>query len=210
MDRCFTVKLHFAYRNLNIHRGKPLWDLNLSINCPVRRKSGKQFPLPAGLDRVKEERDAQIRDVLTGKDSRFLVIIGPCSADNEHAVLDYVTRLAAVQEKVKERLILIPRVYTNKPRTTGEGLQGPAAPAGSGEKAQHVRGSDRHPQHAHARGAGDRHDHCRRDAVSGKPAVSGRSDVLHCRRRPVGGKPAAPPGGQRLRRSRGYEKSHQR
>ncbi len=82
---------------------------------PSPQEIREQFPLPAGLDRVKEERDAQIRDVLTGKDSRFLVIIGPCSADNEHAVLDYVTRLAAVQEKVKERLILIPRVYTNKP-----------------------------------------------------------------------------------------------
>ena len=91
---------------------------------PSPQEIREQFPLPAGLDRVKEERDAQIRDVLTGKDSRFLVIIGPCSADNEHAVLDYVTRLAAVQEKVKERLILIPRVYTNKPRTTGEGYKG--------------------------------------------------------------------------------------
>ena len=91
---------------------------------PSPQEIREQFPLPAGLNRVKEERDAQIRDVLTGKDSRFLVIIGPCSADNEHAVLDYVTRLAAVQEKVKERLILIPRVYTNKPRTTGEGYKG--------------------------------------------------------------------------------------
>ena len=68
-----------------------------------------------------------ISDVITGKDSRFLVIIGPCSADNEDAVLDYVSPLAPVAAKVKDRLIIIPRIYTNKPRTTGEGYKGIAS-----------------------------------------------------------------------------------
>lgn len=83
-----------------------------------------QFPLPADLRRVKEEKDQEIRDVITGKSNKFLVIIGPCSADNEDAVCDYVARLAKVNEKVKDKLILIPRIYTNKPRTTGEGYKG--------------------------------------------------------------------------------------
>lgn len=84
----------------------------------------EQFPLPSGLAELKERRDGEIKDVLTGKSDKFLVIIGPCSADNEDAVLDYVSRLVPVQEKVKDRLIIIPRVYTNKPRTTGEGYKG--------------------------------------------------------------------------------------
>ncbi len=83
-----------------------------------------QFPLPADLAAIKKERDQEIRDVITGKSNKFLVIIGPCSADNEDAVCDYVTRLARVNEKVKDKLILIPRIYTNKPRTTGEGYKG--------------------------------------------------------------------------------------
>ena len=83
-----------------------------------------QYPVPEKLVALKKERDQEIRDVLTGKSNKFLVIIGPCSADNEDAVCDYVSRLAKVNEKVKDKLILIPRIYTNKPRTTGEGYKG--------------------------------------------------------------------------------------
>ncbi len=82
------------------------------------------FPLPEKLAAIKRERDREITDVITGKSSKFLVIIGPCSADNEDSVCEYVTRLAKVNEKVRDRLILIPRIYTNKPRTTGEGYKG--------------------------------------------------------------------------------------
>lgn len=74
--------------------------------------------------RVKKERDAAIRDVFHGTSDKFLVIIGPCSADNEDAVCDYLNRLARVAEQVKDKLIIIPRIYTNKPRTTGEGYKG--------------------------------------------------------------------------------------
>lgn len=65
-----------------------------------------------------------IKDIFTGKSNKFLLVIGPCSADNEDAVCDYVSRLAAVQEKVKENILIIPRIYTNKPRTTGMGYKG--------------------------------------------------------------------------------------
>ncbi len=86
-----------------------------------------RYPLSDSLKAAKQERDAQISDIITGKDDRFLVIIGPCSADSEDPVCEYVLRLARVQEKVKDRLILIPRIYTNKPRTTGEGYKGIAS-----------------------------------------------------------------------------------
>ena len=79
------------------------------------------MPLPADLKTVKAGRDAQIRAVFKRRNDKFLLIIGPCSADNEDAVCEYVSRLARVQKKVEDQLILIPRIYTNKPRTTGKG-----------------------------------------------------------------------------------------
>lgn len=84
----------------------------------------KQFPLPEEHKKWKEQRDREIARVFTGESSKFIVIIGPCSADNEDAVCDYVNRLAALQEKVDDKLLIIPRIYTNKPRTTGEGYKG--------------------------------------------------------------------------------------
>ena len=83
-----------------------------------------QFPLAPELAAEKARKDDAIRDVFTGDSDKFLVIIGPCSADREDAVIDYVNRLAKVQEKVKDKLILVPRIYTNKPRTTGDGYKG--------------------------------------------------------------------------------------
>ncbi len=82
------------------------------------------YPLPPKDAFIKKERDEKIKDVLTGVSDKFLVIIGPCSADHEDAVCDYITRLAKVQDKVKDKIIIIPRIYTNKPRTTGEGYKG--------------------------------------------------------------------------------------
>jgi 3-deoxy-7-phosphoheptulonate synthase len=83
-----------------------------------------ELPLSPELASVKRQRDAEIIDVFTRKSGKFLLIIGPCSADNEDAVCAYVSKLAALQEKVKEKIVLIPRIYTNKPRTTGEGYKG--------------------------------------------------------------------------------------
>lgn len=93
-------------------------------NLPSPEAIKELFPLPGDLIQAKVQRDAEIRDVLTGKSDKFLVIIGPCSADNEDSVCDYANRLINVQERTKDRLIIIPRVYTNKPRTTGEGYKG--------------------------------------------------------------------------------------
>lgn len=91
---------------------------------PTPDEIREEFPFPAHLTDLKKKRDEEIRKVLTGESNKFLVIIGPCSADNEDSVCDYVSRLARINEDVKDRLILIPRIYTNKPRTTGEGYKG--------------------------------------------------------------------------------------
>lgn len=91
---------------------------------PIPQKLKKQFSLSQKLVDVKAKRDAEIEKVFTGESDKKLLIIGPCSADREDAVLDYVCRLAKVQEKVADKLIIIPRIYTNKPRTTGEGYKG--------------------------------------------------------------------------------------
>ncbi len=96
--------------------------INKELPSPAELK--KEYPLSDKLKNIKEKRDEMIKDVFAGKSDKFLVIVGPCSADNEDAVCEYVNRLARVNEEVEDRLILIPRIYTNKPRTTGEGYKG--------------------------------------------------------------------------------------
>ena len=91
---------------------------------PTPEEIQEQYPLSASALRIKADRDDAIRKVFTGESDKFLVIIGPCSADNEDSVCDYVNRLARIQDKVADKLLLIPRIYTNKPRTTGEGYKG--------------------------------------------------------------------------------------
>ena len=91
---------------------------------PIPKEIKEQYPLTAELSQVKARRDKEIADVFTGKSSKMVLIIGPCSADREDAVLEYCERLAKLQEPVSDKLILIPRVYTNKPRTTGDGYKG--------------------------------------------------------------------------------------
>ena len=91
---------------------------------PSPEEIKEMSPVTEEMKKVKETRDRLIKDVITGNSDKFLVIVGPCSADNEEAVCDYTNRLAKVQEKVADRLVLVPRIYTNKPRTTGEGYKG--------------------------------------------------------------------------------------
>lgn len=91
---------------------------------PTTEEIITEYPISKELSAIKQSRDAEISAVLTGRSDKFLLIIGPCSADHPDPVLDYVSRLASVQQKVSDRLILIPRIYTNKPRTTGDGYKG--------------------------------------------------------------------------------------
>lgn len=96
-------------------------------NLPDPEEVKKQFPISEKAARIKEEKDRILKDILAGKSDLFALIIGPCSADNEEAVIDYTLRLTAIQEKVKDKIFIVPRVYTNKPRTTGKGYKGMAS-----------------------------------------------------------------------------------
>ena len=99
-------------------------NMNFIRKLPIPQDLKKEFSLPQEIIDLKAKRDEEVKQVFTGESDKMLLIIGPCSADREDAVLDYVCRLAKVQEQVKDKLILIPRIYTNKPRTTGEGYKG--------------------------------------------------------------------------------------
>ena len=94
-------------------------DMKKIQELPTPEELKKEFPLPYKVQKIKKQRDQEIEDIFTGKDDRLILIIGPCSADREDSVLDYMNRLAVLQEKVKDKIFMIPRVYTNKPRTKG-------------------------------------------------------------------------------------------
>ena len=98
--------------------------MNFKEKLPIPKEIKEQYPISQKVAEIKAKRDAEIRKIFTGESDKFIVIIGPCSADNEDAVCDYVSRLAKVNEKVSDKLMIIPRIYTNKPRTTGEGYKG--------------------------------------------------------------------------------------
>ena len=99
-------------------------NMNFKRKLPIPMEIKKLYPLTPELEAVKAARDEEIKAVFEGKSRKFLIVIGPCSADSEEAMLDYAAHLMGVQEKVKEKMILIPRVYTNKPRTVGDGYKG--------------------------------------------------------------------------------------
>lgn len=91
---------------------------------PTPQTIKDMYPVSEALARQKEENDRQIRAVITGEDDRLMLLIGPCSADREDAVLEYVGRLRALQQRVQEKILIVPRIYSNKPRTTGDGYKG--------------------------------------------------------------------------------------
>lgn len=99
-------------------------NMTFKRKLPIPKDIKAQFPLTDEMKALKEKRDDEIKSILDGRDNRLLVIIGPCSADNEESVLDYLSRLKRVDEQVKDKLMIVPRIYTNKPRTTGAGYKG--------------------------------------------------------------------------------------
>ena len=100
--------------------------MNMIFNrkLPIPKEIKEQFPASAFVEKTKNEVVGQLEDILSGKSDRFALVIGPCSADNEDSVLDYIYRLRKVQEEVKDKILIVPRIYTNKPRTTGDGYKG--------------------------------------------------------------------------------------
>ncbi len=99
-------------------------NMTFKRKLPIPMEIKEQFPVTYELEQIKEKRDAQIKAIFEGRDDRLILIIGPCSADKDDSVIDYITRLRGVQEKVEDKIFIIPRIYTNKPRTTGDGYKG--------------------------------------------------------------------------------------
>ena len=97
-------------------------DFKRKLTIPSDLK--QEYPVTREMAQTFEQRDRELKDILSGKSSRLVLIIGPCSADREDSVLDYISRLVPIQEQVKDQILIIPRVYTNKPRTTGAGYKG--------------------------------------------------------------------------------------
>ena len=91
---------------------------------PIPKEIKAMYPISPEFERLREQKDKEVKDILSGQDDRLLLLVGPCSADNETAVLDYLTRLRKTADEVAERILIVPRVYTSKPRTTGIGYKG--------------------------------------------------------------------------------------
>ena len=99
-------------------------NMEFTRKLPIPQQIKNQYPITAQLAEIKEQREKEIKAVFTGESDKFILVIGPCSADSKEPVLDYISRLKRVEEQVSDKLIIIPRIYTNKPRTTGDGYKG--------------------------------------------------------------------------------------
>ena len=97
-----------------------IFERKLAIPMEVK----EMYPLTGEMSRTVEKRIAELKSIFAGRDNRFILVIGPCSADHEDSVMEYVLRLGELAEKVKDKLFIVPRIYTNKPRTTGDGYKG--------------------------------------------------------------------------------------
>lgn len=100
--------------------------MNMDFVCklPIPKVIKEEYPLTQQAVEIKKKRDEEIKKIFSGEERKLILVIGPCSADNEDSVMDYISRLVLVQEKVKDKILIIPRIYTNKPRTTGDGYKG--------------------------------------------------------------------------------------
>ncbi len=107
---------------------------------PIPQEVKAMYPITPEMAKLKADRDAEIADIFSGKSDRMAMIIGPCSADNEDSVIEYISRLAKVQEKIKDKICIIPRIYTGKPRTTGDGYKGMVHQPDPNEKPDALRG----------------------------------------------------------------------
>ena len=99
-------------------------NMNFIRKLPIPMDVKEMYPASEEMAKIKAARDEEIKKIFTGESDKFLLVIGPCSADREDAVLDYISRLRTVQDKVADKILIIPRIYTNKPRTTGDGYKG--------------------------------------------------------------------------------------
>ncbi len=99
-------------------------NLNFLRKLPVPKQIKSHYPVTNELLNVKQNRDRELKAIFSGESDKFLLVIGPCSADNSEAVLDYISRLRVLEDEVRDKIFIVPRIYTNKPRTTGDGYKG--------------------------------------------------------------------------------------
>ena len=99
-------------------------NMTFKRKLPVPQQIKTHYPLTEEMANIKAERDEELRRIFTGESDKFILVIGPCSADSREPVLDYISRLRTVQDEVKDKILIVPRIYTNKPRTTGDGYKG--------------------------------------------------------------------------------------
>ena len=114
--------------------------MEFRAKLPIPKEIKEQYPLSQEVINKKSKRDSEIKQVFSGESKKFILIIGPCSADNEDSVIDYVHRLKCLQDKVEDKILIIPRIYTNKPRTTGEGYKGMLHQPDPTEKPDPIKG----------------------------------------------------------------------
>ena len=115
-------------------------DMFFERKLPIPMETKEMYPLSPALAAIVDQRAQELRDIISGNSDKFLLLIGPCSADNEDSVMEYISRLRKVQERVQEKIFIVPRIYTNKPRTTGEGYMGMLHQPDPGEKPDLFKG----------------------------------------------------------------------
>ena len=115
-------------------------DMFFERKLPIPMETKEMYPLSPALAAIVDQRAQELRDIISGNSDKFLLLIGPCSADNEDSVIEYISRLRKVQERVQEKIFIVPRIYTNKPRTTGEGYMGMLHQPDPGEKPDLFKG----------------------------------------------------------------------
>lgn len=115
-------------------------NMEFIYKLPIPKDIKEQYPITKEAAKIREAKNEEIKDIFEGKERKLILVIGPCSADNEDSVMDYISRLVPVQEKVKDKILIIPRIYTNKPRTTGDGYKGMLHQPDPGAAADLIKG----------------------------------------------------------------------
>ncbi|MBQ7035398.1 MAG: 3-deoxy-7-phosphoheptulonate synthase, partial [Clostridia bacterium] len=107
---------------------------------PIPKEIKEQYPVTDAMQKIKEQLDDELKKIFTGESDRFLLVIGPCSADSKEPVMDYIGRLRRLEDRVKDKIMIVPRIYTNKPRTTGDGYKGMLHQPDPNEKPDMLKG----------------------------------------------------------------------
>ena len=184
-------------------------NMNFYRKLPIPMEIKEQFPISAEHAATRAACVEEMKKIFSGESNRFLLIIGPCSADHEDSVLDYIYRLRKVQDKVADKIMIVPRIYTNKPRTTGDGYKGMLHQPDPNSDPDMLNGLIA-IRKLHMRALAETGFGCADEMLYPESPLFVRYHCLCGCRRSFGGKPAAPSDRQRSGCTRGYEKSYGR